>query len=74
MKMLKISHKVNFGIITKYYSFKEILSLEFDDKFTFIKLYAHLDKIDGMIEKFDLEKWEKFVTSNEKTIFEICIG
>ncbi len=74
MKMLKIRKKFNFGIITKYYAFAQILSLEFDENFTFLKLLSEQDKIDGAIERFDIEKWEQFVISNSKLIFEINFG
>lgn len=74
MKMLKIRKKFDFGLITKYYSFSQFLSIEFDEEFTFIKLQTEQDKIDGAIQRFDVEKWELFVTSNSKLIFEISIG
>lgn len=74
MKMLKIRKKFDFGVITKYYAFDQILCLEFDENFTFLKLLSEQDKIDGEIDRFDVEKWELFVTSNSKSIFEICMG
>lgn len=74
MKMLKIRKKFDFGVITKYYAFKEILSLEFDENFTFLKLQSEKDTIDGPLDRFDIEKWELFVISNGKLIFEICMG
>ena len=74
MKMLKIRKKFDFGVITKYYAFTQILVLEFDENFSFLKLQSEQDKMDGTIERFDVEKWEQFVTSNSKSIFEICMG
>ena len=74
MKMLKIKKKFDFGVMTKYYAFTQILSLEFENEFTFLKLLSSEDKIEGKIERFEIEKWEQFVTSNNKSIFEIQMG
>lgn len=74
MKMLKVRKKNDFGVLVKYYAFSQILSLEFDEAFTFLKLLSDQDRLDGKIDRFDIEKWEQFVTSNSKLIFEIFMG
>ena len=74
MKMLKVKKKYEFGTSTKYYAFTQILSLEFDENFTFLKFLSEQDKFEGSMERFDIEKWEIFVTSSNKSIFEICMG
>lgn len=73
MKVLKVSKKLDFGIKTRFYAFKEFVKLEIDDKFSFVKICIHVDVIEGSIDKFDLERWERFIKSDEKMIFEICI-
>jgi hypothetical protein len=74
MKMIRINHKTDFGIRIKIYAFTEFKKIEFDEKFTFVKLCLGVDVMEGPIERFDIEKWMKFGISDEKSIFEIFIG
>lgn len=74
MKIIKVSHKQDWGIRIKFFNFEKLKKLEFDDKFSSIKLCIDVEIIEGAIEKFDMEKFEKFIKSDERMIFEICVG
>jgi hypothetical protein len=74
MKMIRVNQKQDFGIKTKFYAFAEFKKIEFDEKFTFVKLCLGVDILEGPIERFEIEKWMKFGISDEKAIFEIYIG
>lgn len=73
MKMIKINQKLDFGINTRFYAFKEFIKLDVDEKFSSIRLCVHVDVVEGVTEKFDIEKWERFIKSDQKMVFEIFL-
>lgn len=73
MKMIMLSHKMDFGIKIRFYDVKEFVKLEIDEKMSVMKFFIHADIIEGKVENFEIEKWKKFVVSNGKEIFEIFV-
>lgn len=74
MKMIKVNYKQDFGMGTNFYNTLELKKIEYSQKINLIKLSIGNDIFEGEIDNFSLEKFEKFIRSEEKIIFEFCIN
>jgi hypothetical protein len=74
MKMIRVNYKQDFGVGTNFYNTHEFKKIEYSQKVNLIKLSIGNDIFEGEIENFNMEKFEKFIVSDDRNIFEFCIN
>lgn len=75
MKLIRVNHKMDWGVSIKFYTYKNLRKVEYNEKLSSFKLIIDVDVIEGHIEQFDVEKFEGFAKAEDDLmVFEICVG